>query len=100
MVLGERRDEWIGVWEITNKEKCMSGNPAVSGRSAGRVGCLMDPSLEAILEVIFASLTELTDERVQRAARVKALEKGLKAVATKATQIDRRLAALERMVEN
>lgn len=60
----------------------------------------MDPNLEAILVQILASLTELTDERIQRGARIRVVEKGLDAVAAKAAQIDRRLAALERMVEN
>lgn len=60
----------------------------------------MDANLDAILVKIFASLKELTDERTQRGARLKAVESGLRATAVKLAQMDRRLAALERMVKN
>ena len=60
----------------------------------------MDPALEAILLEILRTLTLLTDERTQRVARVKRLEDGVETLAGKATQLDRRLRSLERMVKN
>lgn len=53
----------------------------------------MNPILEAILLELFASLAQLTDERIRSAENVRRL-------AAKSAQVDRRLVLLERMVRN
>lgn len=53
----------------------------------------MNPILEAILLELFASLAQLSEERVRAAGNLQRL-------ARKSAQMDRRLVLLERMVQN
>lgn len=63
----------------------------------------MDPSLEAILAEMAESIAMLTFERSNNARRMSNVEerlRGMRSLAAKIAQIDRRLAKLERLVEN